>query len=164
MDIPVIPESGADIANTIVVGHDGSRNAQEALAYALGLAERLRCPVRVVRAWTIDTAPHGTLVSEGYVLSFAEGSEKIARALESDVAPLTTAHPGVHVDCRAYFGQPASELMESSAGALMLVVGTRGRGGFATLLLGSVSEQCMRHARCPVLVVHPRDAEGGETS
>jgi nucleotide-binding universal stress UspA family protein len=145
----------ADLSDTIVVGHDGSRHADEAVEYALRLAQRLGSPVLVIRAWTIDTAPHGTLVSEGYVSSFDEGSAKVARILEHDVGAIAAAHPGVRSTYRARFGQPASVMIADSVGALMLVLGTRGRGGFASLVLGSVSEQCIRHARCPVLVVRP---------
>ncbi|GAB3605362.1 hypothetical protein GCM10027413_07710 [Conyzicola nivalis] len=150
-----------DLANTIVVGHDGSHGGESAFELALRLAERLGATLLVVRAWTIDTAPHGTLVSGGYVASFDEASAKVARILERDVADLVTAHPGVTFRFKAKFGQPAAVLIAASPGALMLVVGSRGHGGFSSLLLGSVSEQCTRHAHCPVLVVRPRDPKAG---
>jgi nucleotide-binding universal stress UspA family protein len=146
--------------DTIVVGHDGSADAEEALAFALRLAERLGTSLHVVRAWTIDTAPHGTLVSEGYVSSFDEASAKVARILQRDAAARIAFHPAVPVEFLAKFGQPATVLIAASAGALMLVVGCRGRGGFASLVLGSVSEQCARHAHCPVLVVRPSEKAG----
>jgi len=80
-------------SGSIVVGHDGSSDAQYALATALEFAEQLTAPVVVVRAWSRD--------------------------------------------------------------ARMLVVGSRGLGGLAGMLLGSVSEQCVRHAACPILVARP---------
>ncbi|WP_411699206.1 universal stress protein [Conyzicola sp.] len=153
-----------DLSDTIVVGHDGSRGGEAAFALALRLAERLRATLLVVRAWTIDTAPHGTLVSDGYVASFDEASAKVARILEGDVAALVAAHPEVTFRFTAKFGQPAAVLISASPGALMLVVGSRGHGGFSSLLLGSVSEQCTRHAHCPVLVVRPSDPKAGTES
>jgi len=147
-----------DIADTIVVGHDGSADADGAYAYALSLAQRLGAPVLVMRAWTVDTAPRGTLFSDGGVSPFGEASQKVARLLERDAGARATAHPEVRVEFRAKYGQPSSVLIGASTGALMLVVGRRGRGGFPHLRLGSVSEQCTRHAHCPVLVVRPHDA------
>lgn len=150
-------------AETIVVGHDGSDDAEQALAFAFGLAERLGAGLLVVRAWTIDTAPHGTLVSEGYVSSFDEASAKVATILQRDTAARAATHPAVHVEYRAKFGQPASVLISASETAMILVVGRRGRGGFASLVLGSVSEQCTRHAHCPVLVVKTDHHRGEES-
>ena len=154
--------AGTDLADTIVVGHDGSDDADAAYEYSLRLAERLGSALLVVRAWTIDTAPHGTLVSHGYVSSFDEASAKVARILERDATARASARPSVEVAYRAKFGQPASVLIAASVGALMLVVARRGRGGFASLVLGSVSEQCVRHAACPVLVVRYRQGRGGD--
>jgi nucleotide-binding universal stress UspA family protein/DNA-binding CsgD family transcriptional regulator len=149
------------LANTIVVGHDGSHGGEAAFTLALRLAAGLGATLLIVRAWTIDTAPRGTLVSDGYVASFDEASAKVARLVERDVADLISAEPDVAFRFKAKFGQPAAVLIGASAGALMLVVGSRGHGGFSTLLLGSVSEQCTRHAHCPVLVVRPRDPKAG---
>lgn len=151
------------LAETIVVGTDGSTDAESAFALALTLADRLHAPLLAVRAWTIDTAPHGTLVSGGYVSSFEEADEKVAHILQRETAPFAAAHPNVHLECRAKFGQPAAVLIAASAGSMMLVLGRRGRGGFSSLLLGSVSEQCTRHAHCAVLIVRPQEhPQGGK--
>lgn len=138
---------------TIVVGHDGSRSSAEAIEFALGLAEKLGVGVVAIRAWTVDTAPHGTLVDHGYVSSFEEVSQKVRDRLVEATREQAAKHPAVDVTYRGVLGNPATVLMTASAGALMLVIGSRGRGGFSSLLLGSVSEQCVRHASCPVLVV-----------
>ena len=150
----------AALADTIVVGHDGSADAMGAYSYALALAERLGSPLLVMRAWTVDTAPRGTLFSDGTVAPFGEASQKVARLLERDAGALAAAHPAVRVEFGAKYGQPSAVLIGASAGALMLVVGRRGRGGFPHLRLGSVSEQCTRHAHCAVLVVRPHDEHG----
>ncbi len=138
---------------SIVVGHDGSRDSNRALEVALSFAERLGVGVAVVRAWSIDTAPHGALYDHGYVSSFAEVSEKVRQHLIAETSAKAAEHPTVGVEYRAALAQPAEILTGLSAKALMLVVGSRGLGGFAGLLLGSVGGQCVQHATCPVLVV-----------
>ena len=143
----------AEDGPTIVVGNDGSRSSTEALEFALDLAEKLGADVVVIRAWTVDTAPRGALVDHGYVSSFDEVSRKVRDTLEDSTRASVARHPAVAVAYRGVLGHPAAVLMEASAQSLMLVIGSRGRGGFSSLLLGSVSEQCVRHATCPVLVV-----------
>jgi nucleotide-binding universal stress UspA family protein len=155
-----VPVQIENATETIVVGHDGSADAAEAVVYAFELAERLHARLLVIRAWTIDTAPHGTLVSGGYVSSFDETSEKITEILRQETQQIAARHPSVEVEFRSQLGQPASVLIAASVGAALLVVGCRGRGGFVTLMLGSVSEQCTHHAHCPVLVVRPRSSDG----
>ncbi|WP_166426790.1 universal stress protein [Labedella populi] len=139
----------------IVVGHDGSSGAERALKEALEIAEGAGAYVEIVRAWTIDTAPPGTLFAEGTVAPVAEVDDAVRARLEKDVAALVAQHPSVSVVCRATLGHASEVLLDAAETARMLVVGSRGRGGFAALLLGSVSDQCVRHARCPVLVVPP---------
>ena len=85
--------------------------------------------------------------------------------LTADVAHLVAEHPDVRVSHQAVHGRPASILVEGSEHADMLIVGPRGLGGFRGLVLGSVSEQVVRHAKCPVVVVHNRgEAETPEAS
>jgi nucleotide-binding universal stress UspA family protein len=143
-------------AGSIVVGHDGSTDANYALTTALGLAEQLRTPVVVVRAWSIDTAPRPANWEFGYVSSFAEYSDAVRAAVIEDTAVSGRAFPKVSVDYRAVHSGPARSLIEVSRLARMLVVGSRGLGSLAGLLLGSVSDQCARLAVCPVLVTRRR--------
>lgn len=145
-------------SGSIVVGHDGSVDAQRSLEQAFELADKLGAPLCVVRTWSIDTAPHGTLVDFGVVSSFAQVSEKVCSLLEAESMGAAAKHPSVEVVYRSAFGHPAEVLLALSREARMLVVGSRGLGGFRSLLLGSVSEQCVRHAQCPVLVVRPTEA------
>lgn len=142
--------------DSIVVGHDGSDGAGHALAEALDLADQLRAPVVVVRAWSIATAPRPSNWEFGYVSSFDEYAAAVHDALVHDARAAVERHPSVQVSYRAVHASPAACLIDVSRHARLLVVGTRGRGGIAGLLLGSVSEQCVRHAACPVLVVRPR--------
>lgn len=143
-------------AGSIVVGHDGSPDARRSLDVAFELAEKFAAPLVIVRTWSIDTAPHGVLVHDGYVASFDEVSAKVTELLVGEAKAAAERHPEVEVHYRGVLGRPAEVLLALSNEARMLVVGSRGLGGFKTLLLGSVSEQCVRHAACPVLVVRPR--------
>ncbi|TFC46624.1 universal stress protein [Cryobacterium sp. TMT1-21] len=138
--------------DSIVVGHDGSTFADHALSTAFGLADQLHAPIVIVRAWSIDTAPRPASWEFGYVSSFAEYSDAVRAALIEDTAAMVHAFPHVSVDYRAVHAGPARSLIEVSRDARMLVVGSRGRGNLAGLLLGSVSDQCTRLSVCPVLV------------
>ncbi|MFT2752969.1 universal stress protein [Clavibacter sp. Sh2088] len=152
---PAIP------AGSVVVGHDGSAAAQAALDQALELAAALAAPVVVVRTWSIDTAPPGAVFHDGFAASFAEIGETVEERLRADTASSARRHPELDVHLRSVLSQPAETLIALSHDARMLVVGSRGLGGFAGMLLGSVSDRCVRHARCPVLVVpRTRDPRG----
>ncbi|MCS5716555.1 universal stress protein [Herbiconiux sp. CPCC 205763] len=140
---------------SIVVGHDGSAQADDALVTALELATALSAPLVIVRAWSIDTAPRGALFHDGFASPFSEVDARVRDLLIEETQSIRERHPGVAVEYQGVLGQPAEVLIEVSRNARMLVVGSRGRGGFASLMLGSVSEQCVRHATCPVLVVRP---------
>lgn len=142
-------------ADAIVVGHDGSSFARQAFRSALELAQALGKRVVVVRSWSIDSLPPGVLMKDGYVASTSEINDEIGAELQRDIELVHAEFAGVDVQARAVLGQPAEVLLKVSSNAHLLIVGSRGRGGFASLLLGSVSEQCVRHASCPVLVMRP---------
>jgi nucleotide-binding universal stress UspA family protein len=152
--------SAADVPSvdgtSIVVGHDGSRGADQALAEAWVLARALGTPVVVVRAWSIATAPRPSDWEFGYVPPFDEYAEAVRLALVEDVRSVVDSFADVSVDYRVVHAPAAKSLIEMSRDARLLVVGARGLGGLAGLLLGSVSEQCVRHAACPVLVTRAR--------
>jgi len=150
---PLTPDPTAPAARgSIVVGHDGSEGADRALAEALLLARDLGTPVVVVRTWSLATAPRPADSAFGYVPSFEEYAEAVRLALLDDTAAQVAAFPDVSVAYRVVHGPAAKHLGEISQQARLLVVGARGLGGLAGMLLGSVSEQCVRHAACPVLV------------
>ena len=143
-------------SNRIVVGHDGSGGADKALKMALKLADRLQASVLIVRAWSMATAPRRADWEFGYVPSFDEMSAAVDDHLVNDTAADVARFPRLPVEHRAVHASPAKALVELSRDGLILVVGSRGLGGFAGLVLGSVSEQCVRHAACSVLVVRRR--------
>ncbi|WP_116284178.1 universal stress protein [Subtercola boreus] len=141
----------------IVVGHDGSANGDDALEWALNYAEKLGAPVEVVRTWSIDRIPPQFNEEFGYVPSFDEVTARVRRDLITETAHRIGEHTGTTVTLVAAMSQPAEELIKRSEHARLLVVGSRGRGGFAGLMLGSVSSECASHAHCPVAVV-PKSA------
>ena len=141
-----VPEGG------VVVGHDGSGCAQEALTWAAALAERAHWPLHVVRAWRIATAPQPASWSPGFVPPITDYEAAVQADLESDVAAVLGERARA-VTCHVVHAPPVRALIEAAEGADVLVVGARGRGGFAGLLLGSVSDQVAHHAPCPVTVV-----------
>lgn len=143
-------------AKSIVVGHDGSRSAADALEVALELASDMGAPVTILRAWSLVTAPRPANWTFGYAPSVDELAEAVRAELTSDTSRQVARFPGVAVTCRAYHAGPAVSLIRASSEARMLVVGARGRGGIRGLVLGSVSDQCVRHAHCPVLVTRTR--------
>jgi len=145
-----------------VVGHDGSAGARHALTIALQLASELGAPVTIVRAWSLATAPRPKSWKFGYVCSNDELAEAVQDAVVAETRDLLSRFASVTVSYRVLHAAPAESLITCSQTARMLVVGSRGRGGFSQLALGSVSEQCVRHAACPVLVTRlpPRPSTG----
>ena len=154
--------------STIVVGVDGSDHSLSALRWALDEAASRGAKLEVVLAY--DRVPYWQFYAEGGVMSAS-----YSQAIEEDVADAERASKEAaqatidkmledigdtgDVEITAVTiadNNAAGALIERSADADMLVVGSRGRGGFAGLLLGSVSQQCASHARCPVVIIGER--------
>ena len=142
----------ADITGGIVVGHDGSRASGAAVRRAADLAQRLGTTLHVVRVWNLATAPRPESMVGGYVPPFAEFEQAVVADLKADCA---AAGLGDDLDLQLYAlrGQTTECLVDASARAEMLVVGTRGAGGFRGLRFGATATQVVRHASVPVLVV-----------
>ncbi|WP_193597928.1 universal stress protein [Microbacterium sp. YJN-G] len=132
----------------VLVGVDGSDSSLGALRYATRLATALGAPLRVVTTWE-----YPPLVD---VMSSAEWSPEAdaAMILESSLNTVFAGEPPEDMTTAVLPGPASPALIDESGGAEMLVLGNRGRGGFASLLLGSVSSACVTHAHCPVVVVH----------
>jgi nucleotide-binding universal stress UspA family protein len=138
-------------AGRIVVGADGSEGGQAALRWALGEAELRGATVDAVlslRVMPMMASPAVALVPDR-----EEEVELGRQLLGQTVADAASMHPTVRVNQVVMEGGAARALLEVAHGADLLVVGSRGRGGFTGLLLGSVSQQCVHHATCPVVVV-----------
>jgi nucleotide-binding universal stress UspA family protein len=139
-------------ARRVVVGVDGSERAAQALRWAVAEAAAHGSVLEVVHAWQIPYLGGGLFPATAEVdhaLFEASGKE----ILEAAVTSADTVGLAVPVRARLSAGGAAGALLEAAEDADLLVVGTRGRGGFAGLLLGSVSHQVMHHAQCPVVVV-----------
>ncbi len=137
----------------IVVGIDGSDESKRALHWALEEARLREARLLAVHAWTYQfTAGPGYLPAADPDVrdSIQQEAEQV---LDDALAEVGTV--GVEVERSAVEGSPAATLVAAAEGADLLVVGSRGRGGFTGLLLGSVSQQCAHHAPCPVVIVPP---------
>ncbi len=152
-----------DIRDGIVVGHDGSRHADRALRWAADWAQRVGCHLHVVRTWVLSSAPRPSSWSTAYVPPMTDFEQAVQQVLERDVRGLELPAL-VPVSCHVVHGAPARRLVEASARAELLVVSSRGRGGFAGLVMGSTTDQVVRHAHCPVVVIpaHALDDEPAE--
>jgi nucleotide-binding universal stress UspA family protein len=135
---------------TILVGIDGSQPSRIALRWAADQAERNQCEIVALNAWTRTLILAGAAPSVREVPDPAEAARSVL--LQSIVEELGE-NPPVKVQPVVKEGNPARILIEMSADADLLVVGTRGHGGFAGLLLGSVSQHVAAYARCTVVVV-----------
>lgn len=142
--VVVVRDRQAVTSGPVVVGVDGSGTSLRALGFAVERAAQRDVPLRLLRVWE----PSGSAPEE-------TGAAERAAAEES-VAPWRRAFPDVPVEIQATPGNPAALLVEASRAAQLVVVGSRGRGGLRGMLLGSVSQQLIHHAHCPVAVVRER--------
>ncbi|MDQ1655276.1 MAG: hypothetical protein QOD41_359 [Cryptosporangiaceae bacterium] len=137
----------------VVAGVDGSENATAVLDFAFGEASARGAGLAVVHAWTaLQPGVLGDMVPLRYEIDAMNGEE--ARALAEILAGWQEKYPDVRVKREVIHGPPAEQLVAASNGAELLVVGTRGHGGFEGLLMGSVSQAAIHHASCPVAVIH----------
>ena len=137
----------------IVVGNDGSDFARLALRKALWLAQQLKAEVRVIRAWSISTTPRPSTWSPGYVPPADDFEAVVRERLAKEVERAAADYPDVKVTLETPHGPAGRELLKAAEKAQLVMVGTRGLGGFKGLLMGSVSNQVVEHAACDVLVV-----------
>ncbi len=137
---------------TIVVGVDGSPSSRKALAWAAAEAADHGADLLVLTIWELTLLPPAgsVSVSERYV---PDPSQRTNEDLLQVIKEVLGENPPVLVNAQVKQGRPAKVLIEDSAEADLLVVGQRGHGGFAGLVLGSVSQHAAAYAKCPVVVV-----------
>ena len=142
------------LSNIVLVGVDGSPQSGAALKYAVAEANRRGARLRIVSTYFPEYAVHGhtqpLTASEPAIEVAVEAQIRgmVEEALEGDAVS-----PDMEIVVAA--GPAAGALIDRSGEVDVLVLGHRGRGGFASMLLGSVSLQCVLHAHCPVIVVRP---------
>jgi nucleotide-binding universal stress UspA family protein len=132
----------------VVVGYDGSPSAGSALDRSISMARALGVPLRIISTWQYPTS-YG-----GYPLSGWTPEEDARVVIDAAVAVRFGSDIPTWLSSETVEGGAARALIRESRDAQMLVVGSRGHGGFLGLLLGSVSSACAEHASCPVLVMH----------
>jgi nucleotide-binding universal stress UspA family protein len=139
----------------IVVGIDGSEGSRNALRWAIEEAQLRDAVVEAVSCWQVPAwfamEGGGTDERERLAKAFA----KDAASTLADTVGVELGSRSVRVEQRTVEGSASEELLDRAVGADLLVVGSRGLGGFKGLLLGSVSSQCLHHAPCPVVVIPP---------
>jgi nucleotide-binding universal stress UspA family protein len=135
----------------VVVGADGSPSSECALHFAFTRARQDGLGLTAVRAWRSPAVYVDVPSSRIWELAEKEEQAQLAE----DLATWRERFPEVDVVERTSMRNAGAALADESAGAELLVVGSRGRGGFGGLLLGSVSHAVLHHARCPVAVVRP---------
>lgn len=136
-------DKSAGSSKRIVVGVDGSECANKALDWAAAYADRTGSVLEIQTAY-----------EPGYVhITGDEVQRVMGRIVDEARARVATLAPDVATTCETHEEVPAKALIDAGDGADLLVVGSRGLGGFKALLVGSVSQQCSLHARCPVTIV-----------
>jgi nucleotide-binding universal stress UspA family protein len=134
---------------TILVGVDGSEGANKALEFAAAEAALRGARLRLVCAWEI----HEALYSGPAAISIDTFRLLAEKIVQEAVAAAEHLQPGVECEGEAIEGHPAQVLLDAAESAALIVMGHRGRGGFTSLLLGSVSQHVVHHARRPVVIV-----------
>jgi nucleotide-binding universal stress UspA family protein len=149
----VVVRPAANPDGPILVGYDGSEAARAALGYAVD--EALAQGKRLVAAnvyWEEPWGLHHKPTADPHATALHKAEELIAEGLEDHLE----AHPELQAETRTIHSlNEEFGMTEEAANASLVVVGCRGRGGFAGLLLGSVSQALVHHAACPVVVIHP---------
>lgn len=143
-------QTSPSVTSRVVVGIDGSEGSARALRFAHEEARLRGARLDVVLAWGLLSqpgVPEGGRIDPGFDTADAQAF------VERFVGEVLGAEPGVDVHPVPVCDLPAAALLDQAAGADLVVVGARGLGGFRGLLLGSVSQQVVQHAPCPVAVV-----------
>lgn len=154
--------SGSDAPRPVVVGVDDSEGTDLAVRWAAETAERYGAPLRVVAAfrWLLPYWWGGAMYAD------AEDLDVTKRVAEDLVQRFTTqareAHPGLQVDGDAVDGDPVTVLEHESQRASMVVLGSRGLGGFGSVMLGSVGVGLSARAACPVIVLRGPSGDPAE--
>lgn len=145
----------------IVTGVDGSPESLAALHWAVQQAGLTGGTVDAVTAWQLPVEMSGYGYAPLTVTECAEFVADATRTVNEAIAEATSPGGSPRVRGLVIEGSPAQVLLDASADADLLVVGSRGQGLFADALLGSVSEHCFRHAQCPVVVMRGEPAAAG---
>lgn len=140
--------AGTSAGTGIVVGLDGSQQSKDALHWAVRQAKKQGSAVQAIAAWH-----HPVQFGYPRVFPDRELEEQAQKWVDDAVAEVSKDEPDCEVQTKIQRGHPPRVLLDASETAEMLVLGHKGRGGVAGMLLGSVVLQCVQHASCPVVVI-----------
>ncbi|MER7897648.1 universal stress protein [Streptomyces sp. NPDC096046] len=151
----LVVREGPSADDPVVLGVDGSAAGERAVEFAFAEAELRKAPLVALHAWTTWNAPMSAPqdASAPYANPPGALAGQEERLLSEALAGHRARYPGVVVEQKVMRGRTREALIDASRSAQLVVVGARGRGGFAGLLLGSVSQALLHHAHCPVAVV-----------
>jgi nucleotide-binding universal stress UspA family protein len=135
---------------TIIVGIDGSSCADAALEWAAQEASLRNARLRAVAVWEIGPTPVGRFPTVDLIEAYRSGADAAVGAAEEY---LDSDWPDLDGTAEAWEGRPADVIVSLGSEADLIVVGNRGRGDVASLVLGSVSHHVVQHASCPVVVI-----------
>ncbi len=147
----------------VIVGIDGSAGSIAALRWASEEARLRDVPLRAVHAWTFSYPPgagYGVL-GAGDASGGMSDMRRAAEELVERIIEHTPESDGLEIERQVIEGSASEVLVNAASENDLLVVGSRGHGGFASLLLGSVSQQCAHHAPCPVVIVRASASQNG---
>jgi nucleotide-binding universal stress UspA family protein len=136
----------------VVVGVDGTRNSEQAIAFAFAEASARDGRLVAVHTWT-DSVADTALLGHPEPPDFEPAQQQAFELLAERLAGWQEKYPDVHVTREVVRDHPSRALLRYAAGAALVVVGTRGRGGFRGLVLGSTGQHLLHHAPCPVAIV-----------
>ncbi|MFG3441127.1 universal stress protein [Nonomuraea sp. NPDC047897] len=154
--VVVVRQDAEEGHGEIVVGYDGSEHSDAAMDYAVQQARARGVQLKAIYAWPPPVL--GPYAAAYRILD--DDFEEAARAATQQVLPWREKNPDVRIVDEQVRDHPAAALIKAAATADLLVVGSRGLGGFASAVLGSVSHAVLHHVTCPVAVVRPRQAQG----
>ena len=151
--VVILPEGArTDAEGPVVLGFDGSEGSRAAAERAFWIADLRGTSVRTITSWYAEVVDGAVVTTPG-----TPGWEKVEggyrRMVEDGLADLRARYPQVDVDIRVVRGPAAAMITQGSADASLLVIGSRGRGGFRGMLLGSVSHKVLETATSPVMVI-----------
>ncbi|MDO5684364.1 MAG: universal stress protein [Propionibacteriaceae bacterium] len=144
--------SRLEATDPVVVGVDGSETSTQALAFAAEFAHGVGAPLVAVAAWPLPWRAQDPMDLETALL---DGPAHAEHLLTAALSKVRATYPDLVIGSSLSDAEPAAALVDAARDAQLLVVGSRGRGGFAGMLLGSISRTVLHHAPCPVAVVRP---------
>lgn len=150
-----------ETSGRIVVGVDGSSSSKAALEWAVEQAELTGATVDAVIAWHYPVMAGGFSSAPVSALEDNDFKSIAEAALSESIAATVDPDSTVKISTTVREGNAAHVLLDVAEGADLLVVGSRGHGGFTGTLLGSVSQHCAHHARCPIVIIREAGKQSG---